>query len=124
MPKPYSLGELLSRVKAQLRRCYPKREVFGEVEVDIPGRKVWRCGVEVPLSAKEFDLLRVLMKHKNTAVSKSRLLTAVWGAYAEVEPSTLTVHIRWLREKLEDDPSHPALIKTVHRVGYTLEVVT
>ena len=121
VPKPYSLGELLSRVKAHLRRCYSERERFGDVDVDISGRRVYKRGAEVSLSAKEFDLLCILAQNKNTAMSKDKLLFSVWGAYNEVEPSTLTVHIRWLREKLEDDPSKPQFIKTAHRVGYILE---
>jgi two-component system response regulator VicR len=124
IPKPYSLGELLSRVKARLRRCYPQRERFGDIEVDIGGRKVWRQGTEVVLSAKEFDLLSVLLHHKNIALSKDFLLSKVWGEESEYEPSTLAVHIRWLREKLEDNPSVPKLIKTVYRVGYILEVLS
>ena len=59
---------------------------------------------------------------KNNAVAKEKLLSEVWGAFSEVEPSTLTVHIRWLREKLESDPANPQYIKTVYKVGYMLEV--
>ena len=120
--KPYSLGELTSRVKALLRRCYPERESFGDIEVDISGRRVRRQGMEVSLSQMEFDLLCVLLRHKNIALSRERLFASVCGAWSEAEPSTLTVHIRWLREKLEKDPSNPEYIKTVHRVGYVLEV--
>lgn len=71
---------------------------------------------------KEFDLLSGLCKHKNSAVSKEQLITEVWGAFSLVEPSTLTVHIRWLREKIEDNPAQPEYIKTVFKVGYLLEV--
>ena len=70
----------------------------------------------------EFDLLAYLCEHKNTAIPKDRLLSEVWGAFSSAEPSTLTVHIRWLREKLEKDPSEPQYIKTVYKVGYMLEV--
>jgi two-component system response regulator VicR len=70
---------------------------------------------------KEFDLLTVLCEHMNTAVSKEKLISDVWGAFSSAEPSTLTVHIRWLREKLEEDPAHPKYIKTVFKVGYMLE---
>ena len=122
VPKPYSLRELVSRVRAHLRRCYPERVSFGDVDVDIDGRRVWRRGNEIALSAKEFDLLRTLVERENAAVARRELLSAVWGPYAEIEPSTLTVHIRWLREKLEDDPSHPVHITTAHRVGYMLRV--
>lgn len=73
------------------------------------------------LSLKEFDLLAYLAKNINKAVEKDKLITEVWGTFSVVEQSTLTVHIRWLREKLEDDPANPKHIKTVHKVGYMLE---
>ena len=121
IPKPYSLGELCSRVRAHLRRCYPERQRFGDVEVDLQGRRVYKCGQELSLSAKQFELLQLLLANKGRAVPKQRLLAEVWGGWGETEPSTLTVHIRWLREKLEDDPSRPRYIKTVHRIGYLLD---
>ena len=127
LPKPYSMQELLSRVNALLRRSYgfsQKESLlrFGAVTVDLAARKVTKNGREVPLSLREFDLLACLCRHKNEAVGKEQLLSEVWGAFSTVEPSTLTVHIRWLREKLEDDPAAPRYIKTRHRVGYLLEV--
>lgn len=73
-------------------------------------------------SETAFDLLAYLCEHKNTAIPKQKLLTEVWGAFCMVELSTLTVHIRWLREKLEDNPTAPVYIKTVWGVGYRLEV--
>ena len=71
---------------------------------------------------REFDLLAYLCEHKNIAIPKDKLLSEVWGAFSMVEASTLTVHIRWLREKLEDNPAKPQYIKTVWGVGYILEV--
>ena len=67
-------------------------------------------------------MLAYLCEHKNTALAKDKLLSEVWGAFSMVEASTLTVHIRWLREKLEDNPAKPKYIKTVWGVGYILEV--
>ena len=127
VPKPYSLGELLSRVKAHLRRSYSmdlgsERFSFGDVEVSIKARTVKKKGQPVELSAKEFDLLAVLIQNKNKAMPKDEIFDAVWGAYSEAEMSSLTVHMRWLREKLEDDPSSPEFLKTVWGVGYKLEV--
>lgn len=127
LPKPYSMKELLSRVNALMRRTYGFSDeerivTFGGVTVNITARTVTRNGAPVTLSLREFDLLAALCEHKNTAVRKDALLSEVWGAFSEVEPSTLTVHIRWLREKLEDDPSQPAYIKTVYKIGYMLEV--
>ena len=127
LPKPYSMKELLSRVNALIRRTYgfaeeEKKVTFGEIVVNITARSVTRKGEVVSLSLKEFDLLAYLCEHKNTAVAKDKLLSEVWGAFSMVESSTLTVHIRWLREKLEEDPAKPVYIKTVFKVGYMLEV--
>ncbi|MCI8791504.1 MAG: response regulator transcription factor [Eubacterium sp.] len=127
LPKPYSMKELLSRVKALIRRTYgflqeERTCSFGGITVNLTARRVTREGEEVSLSLREFDLLAFLCEHKNTALSKETLLTGIWGAFSLVEPSTLTVHIRWLREKLEKDPSRPQFIKTVYKVGYILEV--
>lgn len=127
LPKPYSMKELLSRVNALIRRTYgfqEKEEVitFGNISVNITARTVLKNRNSISLSLKEFDLLACLLKHANTALSKERLISEVWGTFSEVEVSTLTVHIRWLREKLEDNPAEPKFIKTVWGVGYLLEV--
>ncbi len=127
LPKPYSMKELLSRVNALIRRAYGYAEeekivIFGGVSVNITSRTVIKNGETVSLSLREFDLLAYLCEHKNTAIPKDKLLAEVWGAFSIVEPSTLTVHIRWLREKLEDEPANPKYIKTVYKVGYILEV--
>lgn len=127
LPKPYSMKEMLSRVNALIRRTYgfhdeEKIVTFGGVSVNITARTVEKNGVSISLSLREFDLLAYLCEHKNTAVPKDKLLMDVWGAFSMVEPSTLTVHIRWLREKLEDNPAKPKFIKTVFKVGYMLEV--
>ena len=126
LPKPYSMKELLSRINALIRRTYgsstsEKTVTFGSVSVNITSRTVTRSGKPVNLSLREFDLLAYLCEHKNEAVTKDKLINEVWGAFSMVEPSTLTVHIRWLREKLENDPAKPAYIKTVWGVGYILE---
>lgn len=127
IPKPYSMAELLSRIKALMRRAYgdsgeKKAISFGNVNVDIAARSVTKNNTPVALSLKEFDLLAYLCEHMGTALSKETILSAVWGAFSAVEPSTLAVHIRWLREKLEDDPASPRYIKTVYKIGYILEV--
>ncbi len=94
---------------------------FGNVCVNMTARTVTKNNLPVLLSLREFDLLAALCAHKNKAVAKEKLLSEVWGAFSMVEPATLTVHIRWLREKLEDDPAKPVWIKTVYKVGYLLE---
>lgn len=125
LPKPYSLKELLSRVNALMRRTYgfgEKEETyqFGTIEVNITKRQVTRQGKTISLSLKEFDLLAYLVKHANQALRKEKILVDVWGAYSEVELSTVAVHIRWLREKLEENPSKPVFLKTVWGIGYML----
>ena len=127
LPKPYSMKELLVRVQALLRRTYgfsteEKIVSFGDVVVNITSRTVTKKGEPVSLSLREFDLLAYLCEHKNEAMPKEKILTSVWGAFMTSEASTLTVHIRWLREKLEEDPADPKFIKTVYKVGYMLEV--
>lgn len=123
LAKPYSLQELLSRIKANMRRAYgfqaeDKIITFGNVEVDTSARKVKKDGGIVNLSLKEYDILLYLIENKNKAISKEKILTDVWGVMSQVEESSLAVHIRWLREKLESNPSKPEFIKTVWGVGY------
>lgn len=126
LSKPYSLRELLARVNALMRRTYgadgeePVYE-FGEIKVDTGARIVERNGMEIKLALREFDLLAYLCAHPDQILSKEELLHEVWGAFSEAETATVTVHIRWLREKLEDDPAHPQFFKTVWGVGYKFE---
>ncbi len=125
IPKPFSSNVLLAHINASLRRAYGFGKAadavrFGNIEVDFSSRSVRRDSKTVQLSLREFDLLACLCRSINTAVTKEKLLSDVWGIYSETDPSTLTVHIRWLREKLEDDPQNPQYIRTVYKVGYML----
>lgn len=127
LPKPYSMKELLSRVNALIRRAYgynggEKTVSLGDVAVNLTARTVTKKGAPVSLSLREFDLLAYLCENKNTAIPKDKLISEVWGAFSQVETATLAVHIRWLREKLEENPAEPQYIKTVYKVGYMLEV--
>ncbi len=127
LPKPYSMKELLARVNALIRRTYGYGEQdamvsFGDITVNLTARTVRKKEEEISLSLREFDLLAYLCENRNVAIPKDKLLAEVWGAFSMVEPATLTVHIRWLREKLEENPAHPQYIKTVYKVGYMLEV--
>lgn len=126
LEKPYSLKELLARINALMRRTYGGEEEektyhFGEVTIETGKRRVTRNGEEVRLALKEFDVLVYLCEHRGHAVSKETILRDVWGGFSETELATVAVHIRWLREKLEEDPAHPVFIKTVWGVGYLLE---
>ncbi len=127
LPKPYSMKELLSRVNALIRRTYgfgsgEQKISFGDICVNASSRTVTKNGNMISLSLREFDLLSYMCLHKNVVIPKEKLISEVWGAFSEVEPSTLTVHIRWLREKLCNDPTKPQYIKTVWGIGYILEV--
>ena len=127
LPKPFSMKELLVRVNALIRRTYGAEEEeetvqFGDVVVNLTSRSVTRGGEPISLSLKEFDLLGYLCRNKGVPLQKNSIISEVWGAFSEVDASTLTVHIRWLREKLEKDPSKPEYIKTVFKVGYVLDV--
>lgn len=124
--KPYSLKELLARINALIRRTYGNaaEEIvyqFGDIRVDSTKRQVTKVGTAIKMAMKEFDVLVYLCAHANSAVTKEELLREVWGMFSEAEIATVAVHIRWLREKLEEDPSHPRWIKTVWGVGYILE---
>ena len=120
------MNEMLSVINALIRRCYGSSSdediiEFDNIKINVTSRTVEKNGSTVQLSLKEFDLLAYLAKNINKAIEKDKLISEVWGTFSVVEQSTLTVHIRWLREKLEDDPANPKHIKTVHKVGYMLE---
>jgi DNA-binding response OmpR family regulator len=126
--KPFSLGELLARVRAIMRRTDRRptgsREVLdaGTLRVDTGSRRAWRDGGELSLSQKEFDLLTCLVRNRGMALSRDVLLERVWGYDFLGDSRTVDVHIRWLREKVEPDPSRPIYIQTVRGVGYRFEV--
>jgi DNA-binding response OmpR family regulator len=123
--KPFSPRELAARVRTVLRRAAPggstgERLVFGDVELDAQTREVNKAGVELRLTAKEFDLLWFLGSHPRRVFSRDQLMSRVWGYEAAVDTGTVTVHVRRLREKIEDDPSSPRHLQTVWGVGYRL----
>jgi DNA-binding response OmpR family regulator len=122
--KPFSLGELLARVRAALRR-QPKpvtdRLEADDLVLDLIGRKAYKGDKLLTLSYKEFDLLAELMRNRGMVLSRDLLLTKVWGYEAVGESRTIDVHIRWLREKIEEDPSRPRRITTIQRIGYRFE---
>ena len=123
--KPFALGEFLARVRAALRRkpkpATPDRLEGGDLSVDLVGRKAYKGKAELNLSHKEFDLLAELMRNEGLVLSRDLLLTKVWGYDYIGESRTVDVHVRWLREKIEDNPSKPKRITTVRSVGYRFE---
>jgi DNA-binding response OmpR family regulator len=121
--KPFSIRELMARVKAVLRRVSPSStppEVyrFSDVEVNVRSNEVRRAGEPVELSAKEFALLTYFVAHPAETLSRDRLLDAVWGYESYPNTRTVDTHILHLRQKLESNPEEPRLFLTVHGSGY------
>lgn len=125
--KPFSLGELLARIRSLLRRTRNDKQdnqmqlTSGNVSLDLTSRRVSKDDAEVHLTQKEFNLLAELMRNKGAVLSRDLLLEKVWGYSYVGNTHTVDVHIRWLREKIELDPSKPVRIVTVRGVGYRFE---
>lgn len=137
--KPFGRRELLARVRALLRRAYPpelpeeldvdkpvptpsSRLVAGPISIDLPGRRVNCRGQDLDLQPKQFDLLTYLVRNRGTVLTRDQLLHNVWGYDYAGDTRTVDVHVRWLREKLEEDPASPRLIQTVRGVGYVFRL--
>ena len=137
--KPFGRRELLARVRALLRRAdyvppskeepsvpetpqeFPRsnRElVVGPLRIDLAGRRVHCRGQDLDLQPKQFDLLTYLVRNRGTVLTRDQLLLNVWGYDYAGDTRTVDVHVRWLREKIEEDPANPRLIQTVRGVGY------
>ncbi len=123
--KPFSPRELVARVKAVLRRyekAVQKEENtcldFGELKIDKDAHRVYLKGKEIPLSPVEFKILLFLASHPNKVFNREEILKSVWQEYAYVGARTVDVHIKKLREKLEESPQEPRFIKTMRGVGY------
>ncbi len=124
--KPFGLGEFLARVRAVLRRTPGRFRTeqtleAGNLRVDITARRAYKDDEELQLSHKEFDLLAELMRNEGAVLSRDLILSRVWGYDYYGDSRTVDVHIRWLRQKIERDPSDPAHIVTVRGVGYRFE---
>jgi two-component system KDP operon response regulator KdpE len=122
LTKPFAGRELLARLRVMLRHVQPTDGLgvikFGQVEVDLPRRVVTKGGVEVPLTLKEYELLRLMVSHRGKALTHRQILRDVWGGDAEDRTHYLRVYLDRLRRKLEDDPKKPIYLKTVLGVGY------
>ena len=132
LTKPFSMRELIARVKALLRRrdlikaelerqenaAAGERLGAGDLEIDLARHRVTKAGRPVTLTPREFDLLVYLMRHRGHVLSAERLLEQVWGYDQAIDTRTVAVHIRSLREKLEEQPSQPRRIETLRGVGY------
>jgi DNA-binding response OmpR family regulator len=127
--KPFSPQELVSRVRAVLRRTRPsgtdepieRALTFDDLVIDPQTHLVILNGVEKTLTAKEFELLWWLARHPRQVFSRDHLLERVWGTAEYIDPGTVTVHMRRLREKIEVDPSNPRHLQTIWGVGYKFE---
>jgi DNA-binding response OmpR family regulator len=130
--KPFSWRELRARVRALLRRTEPRLDgafssnpqdesrvlLAGELRVDLDRREVTIGERQVEMPARLFDLLVYLVRHRGTVLTRDRLLEHVWGYDFAGDTRTVDVHIRWLREKIEEEPANPVLVQTVRGVGY------
>ncbi len=119
--KPFSLGELMARLRAVMRRGQHRSETklqSGDLVLDLVGHRAMRKGKNLNLPPKEFDLLAELIRHKGAVLTRDLLLQRVWGFDFAGDSRTVDVHIRWLREKIEDDPANPQRIETVRGLGY------
>ena len=128
--KPFGLGEFLARVRVQMRRPSPERRikrellVAGDLRLDLKGRRFFKGDGELKLSVKEFDVLAELMRNERAVLSRDYLIANVWGEdylIRDNDKRTVDVHIRWLREKIEENPSNPERISTVRGIGYRFE---
>lgn len=125
LTKPFSTRELLARIKAMLRRVELDRSVspdsileIGDIHIDLNSRRVTKAGAPLNLRHKEFELLVLLMSRSGKAIDRGEIFDQVWGVDWIGDTRTLDVHVRWLREKIEDDPAKPIYIQTVRSVGY------
>jgi two-component system phosphate regulon response regulator PhoB len=125
MTKPFSPRELIARVKAHLRReemdTEPPSLEIGPFRLDRKARRVFHADRELSLTSTEFNLLEFFLTHPNRAYSRDQLLEAVWGEQRFVTPRTVDVHIRRLREQIEEQPDNPRFLTTVRGFGYRFE---
>jgi len=123
--KPFSLRELVSRIKVGLRRAngreVARRERFGAIDVDLAAHRVLKSGEPVELTPKEFEILALLMRRAGEVITRDEFLDAIWGQDVHVTHRTVDTHVSSLRRKLEADPDHPILVVGVRGVGYRLE---
>lgn len=125
LTKPFSTRELLARIKAMLRRveldqATPNTSMLmiGDIQVNLATRQAWKMNNLLSLRLKEFELLSLLMTRPGEVITRAEIFDEVWGTDWLGDTRTLDVHIRWLREKIEDDPSTPHYIRTVRGIGY------
>jgi DNA-binding response OmpR family regulator len=129
MPKPFGMRELMARVRALLRRSGPRAQpdtgpsmvVSGDLALDRERHEVIRGGKVLRMKPKEFELLLFFTQHPGRVFSREQILDEVWGFDFYGGPRTVDVHVRWLRQKIEDDAANPDRLKTVRGSGYLFE---
>ena len=120
--KPYDIDILLAKIKGIFKRKYGREEIVeGNLKLNSAQQKLYKEENEIPITEKEFELLKLLVENKNVTMKKEYLFNTVWGSDSDSEMQTLTVHIKWLREKIEEDPKKPKHIITEWGVGYRFE---
>ena len=122
--KPYDIDILLAKIAGIFKRRYAVDELIcGDIRINKLSRTVYKNGTPIDMTAKEFDLLLLLAENKGKTLTKEYLFNQIWGFDSFSEQQTLTVHIKWLRQKIENDPKKPQKIQTVWGVGYQYESI-
>ena len=122
--KPYDIDIMLAKIAGIFKRRYAVDELScGDITINRLSRTVCKNGTPIEMTTKEFDLLVLLMENKGKTLTKEYLFNRIWGSDSFSEQQTLTVHVKWLRQKIEDDPKKPRKIQTVWGVGYQYESV-
>jgi DNA-binding response OmpR family regulator len=120
--KPYDIDILRAKIKGIFKRRFAEDKITeGDLSLNIVTQTATKNGTTLDMTSKEFELLKMLIENKGQTLTKDRLFNSIWGIDSESEPQTLTVHIKWLREKIEEDPKNPAHIVTVWGKGYRWE---
>ena len=117
--KPYDIDIMLAKIGGIFKRRYAADEfIDGEIRINKLSKTVYKNNVSIEMTAKEFELLLLLIENKGRVLSKEYMFNTIWGSDSDSEQQTLTVHIKWLRQKIEEDPKKPKKILTVWGVGY------
>ncbi|MEE1061402.1 MAG: response regulator transcription factor [Ruminococcus sp.] len=120
--KPYDIDILIAKIKGIFKRRFAEDKITeGDIVLNLMTQSVRKDGKVIDMTIKEFELLKMLIENKGQTLTKDRLFNSIWGIDSESETQTLTVHIKWLREKIEADPKKPAHILTVWGKGYRWE---
>lgn len=122
--KPYDIDILLAKIGGIFKRRYAIDEIIdSDLKLNKAEKTLYKNGVQIEITAKEFELLLLLIENKGKTLKKEYIFNQIWGSDSFSEQQTLTVHIKWLRQKIEDDPKNPVKIQTVWGVGYKYESV-